>query len=282
MILGSHQSTAGGFAQALPRARRDRCETFQVFCTSSRQWRQRPLDPDDVAAFRQGVAEAGFGPIASHASYLINLAAPDPEIRKRSIAALVVELQRCRDLGIGYSVLHPGAHVGAGERRGVARIASALNRVLEQIPSGVMLLLENTAGQGSCVGHRFEHLRDILGGLKRRRRVGICFDTQHAFAAGYDLRHPDEYQATFADLHRKVGLHKLKAFHLNDSKRDLGSRVDRHENIGLGHLGLPPFRMLVNDPRFSNIPGYLETPPYRGKESFARNLRVLRRLTTTA
>lgn len=279
MILGAHESTAGGMASAFDRARRDRCETFQVFGSSSRQWAPREIAEAEVREFRRLARHAKLGPIASHACYLINLAAPPGQVRRRSLAALSGEVARCAELGIPYVILHPGSHVGSGESAGVRRVSQALDDVLAGAPRGVKVLIENTAGQGDCVGHAFAHLRDVLGAARSSRRLGVCIDTQHAFAAGHDLRTEEGYGRCFEELERAVGLERLLAFHLNDSKRPLGVRVDRHENIGLGHLGLAPFRRLVNDPRFARIPGYLETPPIDGKESFSRNLGILRGLS---
>ncbi|MFN7973953.1 MAG: deoxyribonuclease IV [Acidobacteriota bacterium] len=281
MILGAHESTAGGMDGAIDRALADGAEAFQVFATSSRQWLPRALPGDDVRLFRQRVKESGLGPNAAHASYLINLASSSAVIRKKSVVALAEEVRRCAALGIPYVVLHPGSHGGDGEPEGVARVARGIDLALSGAERGVTILLENTAGQGDCVGHEFAHLRDIIGASRRSRRLGICFDTQHAFAAGNDLRTAEGYDATFAAVARTVGLRRLRAFHLNDSKRELGARVDRHENVGRGFLGLEPFQRLVNDPRFTRIPGYLETPPLAGKESFRRNLAILRSLAGT-
>lgn len=278
MLLGVHASTSGGIATALEGARRDGADCFQVFVTASRQWKPRPLLAEDARAFRTALRAARLGPSAAHASYLINLAGPEGPVRRRSLRLLATELARSAALGIDYVIVHPGSHVGLGEARGVQQVAAALDGVLAAAPPGVTLLLENTAGQGDCVGHEFPHLRDMIGGCRYPRRVGICLDTQHAFAAGHDLRTDAGYAAAFDALGRAVGLPKLKAFHLNDSKRPLGARVDRHENIGLGHMGLPPFRKLVNDPRFAGTPAYLETPPFEGAPSFARNLGILRSL----
>lgn len=282
MLLGAHESVAGGMDQAVERALQDGCETFQVFTTSSRQWKARQLPEEEIRRFRRAVRRSGLGPLAAHASYLINLAAPPGVVRTRSISALREEIDRCGKLGLPYLILHPGAHVGDGESKGITRVAEALDAALEEAPRGVKVLLENTAGQGTCVGHRFEHLRDIIGASRRRRRLGVCIDTQHAHAAGYDLVTKAGYRNTFETLESTVGLSRLHAFHLNDSKRPRGERVDRHENIGLGHLGLEPFRRLVNDTRFTETPAYLETPPLEGESSFARNLDVLRSLVRAA
>jgi deoxyribonuclease-4 len=278
MILGAHESTAGTMLRALDGARRDGAGCFQVFCSSSRQWRQRALPPEEARSFRTAVKASRLGPVAAHASYLINLAAPDGPVRERSLRAMASEIERFAALAIPLLVVHPGSHVGQGESRGVRQVSRGLDAALAGAPRGVTVLLENTAGQGDGVGHLFPHLRDMIAGSRHAGRLGICLDTQHAFAAGFDLRSDDGYERTFAELHAACGLDRLRAFHLNDSKRPLGARVDRHENIGLGHMGLAPFRRLVRDARFARIPGYLETPPIRGKESFARNLRLLRRL----
>ena len=252
---------------------------IQVFTASARSWTARPYRDEELLAWEAARARTGVRPVMSHASYLINLAAPRPADRRKAMRALAEELERCRRLAIPYLVLHPGAHMGAGEVAGVARIAAAIDRVFEGRPDDpTRLLLENTAGQGTCVGHRLEHLRDLLGASRYPQRLGVCLDTQHLHAAGYELASPAGWAATLQALERTVGSQQVRAFHLNDSKRPRGARVDRHEHIGRGFLGLDPFRRLLAEPRFAQVPMALETP--KGKESREDllNLGVLRAL----
>jgi deoxyribonuclease-4 len=268
MRLGAHQSSAGGLYQAVAAARRDGCEALQIFTRNQSQWRMKPLSGEAVERFRTAVREWGVPPhrLLAHDSYLINLCAGDRTLRRKSLNGLIHELRRCARLGIPWLVMHPGAHVGQGESKGLDRVAKAVSRALEATasvaePPGV--LLENTAGQGTNLGYRFEHLRDLLAGIEPAGRVGICVDTQHAFAAGYDLSTEEGYADTMEGMDRIFGLQHVRAFHLNDSKRELGSRVDRHEDIGRGKIGALGFRCLVNDRRFSELPGILELrPPY--------------------
>jgi deoxyribonuclease-4 len=258
-------SAAGGCYRAVEIARRAGCDCVQVFTKNNNQWRAKELSADDVRLFQQGLAEHGIAHPIAHDSYLINLAAPDEELWRKSIEAFRIELLRAEQLGIPYVVTHPGAFTTSSEEVGLARVIAALDEVHAQTRGiAAQCLLENTAGQGSCLGCRFEHLATILDGVKDPERLGVCIDTCHTFAAGYPLGTKKEYQATMRSLDKTVGLTMVKAFHLNDSKRELGSRVDRHEHIGQGKLGLEPFRLLLNDRRFRRIPMYLETP--KGKE----------------
>ena len=279
MKLGAHESVAGGMFTAIERGRQDGCEAIQIFARPSQQWRARPFDPDEVSVFRSEHAAVGW-PLLSHTSYLINLGSLDPLVLARSRAALEEEMTRAEELGLDYVVLHPGAHLGIGEEAGIQQVAAGLGELLRRT-SGfrVQLLLELTAGQGSCLGCRFEQLEQLLTVTRGGDRLGICFDTCHAHAAGYDLTSEEGYDGVFAELDRRVGLRALKAFHVNDSKTELGSRVDRHQEIGDGTLGLYPFWRLVNDSRFADTPGILETPSGADKlPSFARNLQRLRAL----
>lgn len=259
--FGSHLSIAGGHHRAVREAHALGMETVQVFTKSNNQWRAAALTDAHVAAFRSALAETGVsGPVA-HASYLINLASPDDELWEKSIAALVVEVERGEALGIGELVVHPGAHVGSGEEAGLARVAAGLDEVHRRT-AGVALrvALETTAGQGSCLGHRFEHLGRIIDAVAEPERLSVCGDTCHIFAAGYPLGTPSEYDGTMAALVAAVGEGRVRVWHLNDSQKPLGSRVDRHAGIGEGHLGIEPFRYLVNDARFAGLPMILETP----------------------
>jgi deoxyribonuclease-4 len=259
--LGAHLSVAGGVVNAVHSAVRLGCGTVQIFTKNSNQWVGKPFGPGEPAAFRKELRRAGLKFATSHDSYLINLATAEPTLWRRSIEAFVDEVDRAEALGLTYLVTHPGAHVGCGEEAGLVNVARALDQVHERRPTArVKVLLELTAGQGSCLGHRFEHLATILELVAESKRLGVCFDTCHVFAAGYPLETDAEYAATMTEFDRVIGLRRLKLFHLNDSKKPLGSRVDRHEHIGRGQLGLEAFRRLINDPRFRKTPMILETP----------------------
>jgi len=282
-ILGAHMSMAGGFDKAIERGHEVGCECVQVFTKNNNQWQAADLTPDDVSALEQAKKRYKIRHVIAHSSYLINLASPDGELWKKSLDAFVAELVRAEQLGIPSVVLHPGAYTTSSEQAGLRRVVQALNSVHRQTRGmSVQCLLENTAGQGSCLGWRFEHLAAILDGVKDPDRLGICFDTCHACAAGYPMAAEEEYRRTMRQLTSLVGLKQIKAIHLNDSKRELGSRVDRHEHIGKGHVGTKPFARLLNDRRFRRIPMFLETPkgedPKSGKPWDAVNLRRLRRL----
>jgi deoxyribonuclease-4 len=273
-------SIAGGLDRAPLRGKQVGCDTIQVFTKSNRQWRAKRISDQEVEAFKANLAATGIGPVVAHDCYLVNLAAPRRAVWKKSVAAFRVELERAERLGIPYLVTHPGSHAGAGEAEGLRRVTEALNALLAALPgAGVRILLETTAGQGSSLGHRFEELAAILAGVDQADRVGVCLDTCHVFAAGYDIRTRDGYRKTVEDLDACLGLRRLQAIHLNDSKAGLGSRVDRHEHIGEGRLGLAPFRRLLNDPRLRRVPMILETPK---DDDFVaadrRNLARLRRL----
>jgi deoxyribonuclease-4 len=285
--LGAHLSIAGGLPRAVERAAAAGCEALQIFTKSAGQWRARPLAHDEISRFRARVRELGI-PVVAHDSYLINLAAANPLLREQSIAALGEELDRAEALGLDGLVMHPGSYTNGTEASGLDLIADGLRRLLAERKRGrTRVLLEHTAGQGTNLGHRFEHLAHIIDRLGGTRRVGVCLDTCHLLSAGYDICSPRGYEDTFREFDRVVGLDRLRVFHLNDSKRPCGSRVDRHEHIGKGCLGLEPFRRLLNDPRFLGLPMLLETPKLDTPESRrrgdvdpwdARNLRVLRKL----
>ena len=290
--LGAHMSIAGGLPRAVDRAKASRCEALQIFTKSAGQWRARPLPPEEIALFRRRVEETGIRPVVAHNSYLINLAAALKSLRDQSIASLREELDRAESLGLDGLVMHPGSYTSGTERDGLRLIADALARLLDERPHGrAKILLEHTAGQGTNLGHRFEHLAEIIQRLGKSPRVGVCLDTCHLLSAGYDLCTPDGYRETFETFDRIVGLDRIEVFHLNDSKKPCGSRVDRHEHIGKGCLGLDPFRWLLNDPRFASLPMLLETPKLETPESRrksdvdpwdAKNLRTLRRLIVKA
>jgi deoxyribonuclease-4 len=289
--LGAHLSIAGGLPRAVDRAVASRCEALQIFTKSAGQWRARELPREEIALFRKRVEETGIRPVVAHNSYLINLAAAAPTLRAQSIAALGDELDRAESLGLDGLVMHPGSYTSGTEGEGLRLIGDAIAALLAARPQAkTMVLLEHTAGQGTNLGHRFEHLAAILERVGGSPRVGICLDTCHLLSAGYDLCTEEGYEDTFQQLARIVGLDRIRVFHLNDSKKPCGSRVDRHEHIGKGCLGLEPFRRLLNDPRFSGLPMLLETPKLETPESKrrsdvdpwdARNLSILRKLIRT-
>lgn len=281
MPFGAHMSISGGVSKAFARGQQVGCEAMQIFCKSERQWAAKPLPPEEIAAFKAEQARTGIGPVIVHDSYLINLAAPADELWEKSIAAFSEELERCALLGVPYLVTHPGAHTGSGEEVGLIREAAALNRIFSAgIGGETMVLLETTAGQGSALGNRFEHLARLFELVPHHHRLGVCVDTCHIFAAGYDIRTPESYTETFAALERIVGLERVKCFHLNDSQKELGSRVDRHAHIGQGQIGLDAFTQLVNDPRFRAIPMIIETPKSDSMLEDIENLTLLRSLVT--
>ena len=278
-LLGAHMSIAGGIPKSLDRAVDVGCNVLQIFVKNNNQWRGRALHDPEVQEFRQRQAESRIRQVVAHDSYLINLASPKPALWERSIAAFLDEMDRCERLGLSHLVTHPGAHVGAGETWGIDRIASALNRILEKTASyQVKIALETTAGQGTTLGHRFQHLRDILAGCGDPEQIVVCMDTCHVFAAGYDIRTEEGYVAVMEQFDQIVGLDKLEVLHFNDSKRSLGSRVDRHDHIGQGKIGKEGFRWFLNDPRLVRVPKLLETPKENQGEADRRNLKVLRSL----
>ncbi len=274
MLLGAHEGIAGGVSTAFARAEEDGAECLQIFTRNARGWAAKPLEAEEVARFRAEAARTAM-PVAAHSSYLINAAAPDAEIRRKSWAGLADELARCEQLGIFALVFHPGSN--PDEAEGLRLVAEAMAQALDAVPGKALLLTETTAGQGASLGHTFEQLAAIREGIPRalRRRAAVCVDTCHLFAAGYDLTTDEGYAATFDALERTLGLGAVKAFHLNDSKKPLGCRVDRHEHIGEGAMGRSPFRRLVNDPRFAAVPAFLET-----ELRYRENLAVLRSLVS--
>ena len=286
--LGAHMSIAGGLPRAVDRAEASGCEALQIFTKSAGQWRARPLPAEEIALFRRRVRQTGIRPVVAHNSYLINLAAADPMLRAQSLASLAEELDRAEALGLDGLVMHPGSYTSGSEQQGLDLIADGLARLLRDRPQGrTRVLLEQTAGQGTNLGHRFEHLAYIIDRLQRSPRVGVCLDTCHLLTAGYDICTVEGYEQTFRLFDKLIGLRRITVFHLNDSKRPCGSRIDRHEHIGEGCLGLEPFRMLLNDRRFAKLPMLLETPKLETPESRrrsdvdpwdARNLRILRGL----
>lgn len=258
--IGAHMSVAGGVSHAVERAVAHGCEALQIFSKNASQWRGKPLDRDDVRTFRRRLEETGITPAVSHASYLINLATTAETLRNQSIEAFIDELDRAFTLGLLGVVIHPGTCTAGTEEEGLRLIADGVRTALKARPRRqTMVLFEHTAGQGRTLGYRFEHLAAIIEELDGSPRAGVCLDTCHLAAAGYDIVSPAGYEATFKDFDRLVGLGRLKVFHGNDSKRPCGSRVDRHEHIGAGCLGLEPFRRLLHDRRFNGLPILIET-----------------------
>ncbi|GFM38263.1 deoxyribonuclease IV [Desulfovibrio psychrotolerans] len=280
-LFGSHMSVAGGLHKAVERIARVQGQSLQIFTRNQRQWNAAPVSPEEARAFAQAWQEWGDFPVVTHGSYLVNLASPDAAVAAKSARAFMDELVRTEALGISFVVTHPGACVGTGRDEGIARAAAMLRRCVRESGTGkVSVLLENTAGQGTTLGSDFAELGVLLdeSGLAEEGRAGVCLDTAHAFAAGYDLRTAAGYNAALAALDRHVGLEKLHCVHVNDSLAALGSRVDRHAHIGEGHLGADAFALLVRDPRLAHLPMVLETPKDETLEDDRRNLALLRRL----
>lgn len=280
-LLGAHMSIAGGYYKAVEAAAKLGMETVQLFTKNNNQWRAKEITEDDIARYRAARLEHGIEHHIAHNSYLINMASPDDTLWKRSIDAMVVELQRAEQLEIPYVVAHPGAYTTSSEETGLQRIIQALDEVFSQTRDlQAVCLLETTAGQGSNLGCKFEHLATLIEGCQSPERLGVCFDTCHVFAAGYPLGTEEEYQSTFRAFDETAGIEQIKAFHVNDSKAKFGSRVDRHAKIGAGEMGLEPFRLLLNDPRFRAVPMFMETPKGKedGEDLDAINLQTLRSL----
>ena len=276
MKFGAHMSTSGGVWKALQRGRSVQCEIVQVFVKNNMQWLGKPFSPEDLALFANEMAANSFACVFGHTGYLINLGASASENRDRSIKSLIQEIQLATQLGLPFLVLHPGAHLGTGEAAGLRQITAGLDDVFTATrKSPVRIALENTAGQGTYIGNRIEHLAAVFDRMKKPERLGVCLDTAHLFAAGYDIRTPKNWNAVIHQVGSLIGLKRILAFHLNDSKTDLGSRVDRHEHIGKGKIGKEAFRHIVNDARFKNLPGCLETPKSEDLHEDVQNLATL-------
>ncbi len=280
-ILGAHMSIAGGYDKAVQRAGAVGCDCLQIFTKNGNQWREREITDEESQRFRAALAEFGVGFPIAHDSYLINLASPDKELWAKSLEAFVGELRRAEILGIPYVVTHPGAYTTGSEKRGLAAIVRAIDRIHRRTQGiAAKCLLETTAGQGTSLGWQFEQLAEIFDRVKQPDRLGVCLDTCHVFAAGYPMGTRSKYQATMESFDETVRIERIKAFHLNDSRRGLGSRVDRHAHIGEGEMGLAPFGHLLADKRFRDVPMYLETPKgKKGKLDWdVVNLKILRNL----
>jgi len=278
-LLGAHMSIAGGIHAAVERAVRIGCTTMQIFVKNNNQWRGKPLADNDVSTYKDLIAKSRISPVVAHDTYLINLCAVSPEILRKSRDTLFDEFERCALLGVPFLNFHPGSHKGRGDADGIRLIAESLN-IIHSRTRGlpVRSVLETTAGQGTSVGRRFEQLRAIIDLVEERDRMAVCVDTCHVFAAGYDIATEAGYERTFREFDEVIGLDRLVAFHVNDSKRELGSRIDRHEHIGKGRIGILGFRLLMNDERFVGIPKILETPKGEDMKEDVANMRRLRRL----
>jgi len=278
-LLGAQMSVAGGVAEAFIRGRQAGCECIQIFTKSSRQWASKPLTKEEIERFKQNQAETAIATVIAHDSYLLNLGAPDKALRTKSVRSFIEELERCELLGVPILVAHPGAHVGSGVEAGIKTIAKSIDEAHAACKSfNAKIALEITAGQGSNLGHTFEQMGQIFDAVAENERLRLCFDTEHAFAAGYDIRTAQGYADTFGELDKYVGIKRLAAFHLNDSIKDLNSHVDRHQHIGKGFIGLDAFRRLLNDPRFFGLPMCLETPKGPDLKEDIENLTTLRSL----
>lgn len=273
LLLGAHMSIAGEISLAIDRGESIGCTAIQIFTKSNRQWHAKTITSDQAASFKKAYQDSSIQSVIVHAAYLINIGSPDQETEKKSIHALEIEINRCTDLGIPYIVLHPGSHSNTDEESCLARISANIDKLLSTT-SDCTILLETMAGQGSSVGHTFEQLAQIIKHSEHKRRIGVCFDTCHAFAAGYDFRTEKTYNLMWEQFDKIIGINKLKAMHINDSQKDLGSRVDRHADIGKGKIGLKAFELLLNDSRFFDIPKVLETPR-DDLADYKRNLETL-------
>jgi deoxyribonuclease-4 len=279
ILLGAHMSIRGGVSMAIERARSIGCTAMQMFVKNNMQWFARPLAREEIRAFLNHVQRGELLSVFGHANYLINLAATNPQFHANSIRALAEELVRADQLELPFLVLHPGAHLGAGEEAGLKKIVDSVDEVFRKISKvKTKIALEITAGQGSCIGHRFEHLVHVIANVREPQRLRVCLDTAHLFAAGYEIGSESGVKKTFREFDRVIGRNRLVAIHVNDSKTGRGSRVDRHEHIGKGRIGLDAFRFIMRSPRFRKIPKVLETPKGKDFAEDVINLRTLRRL----
>jgi len=278
-LLGAHMSIAGEVGESLIRGKQVGADCIQIFTKSSRQWASKPFSKEEIEKFKHNQVETGIATVIAHDSYLVNLGAPDEALRTKSVKGFIDELHRCEALGVPTLVAHPGAHVGSGVENGIKTIAKSIDEA-HAASKGfkVRIALEITAGQGSTLGHTFQEIGQIFDAVVENERLRLCFDTEHAFAAGYDIRTPEGYENTFSELDKLIGIKKLAAFHLNDSIKDFNSRVDRHQHIGKGFIGLDAFRRILNDERFFGLPMCLETPKGDDLKEDIENLGTLRSL----
>jgi deoxyribonuclease-4 len=279
MLFGAHESISGGVFTAIERGKLATCDTIQMFNKGNNQWKAKKLEKEEIDKFFQAIEDTGVTVSTSHTSYLINIASPDKKLAAVSLKSLTEEMERCNLLKIPNLVMHPGSHVGTGEAEGIKRISDNLNKLFDELENNtVCLLLETTAGQGSHLGYSFEQIAQMIDGVDDKAHVGVCMDTCHIFAAGYPLSDPKDYKATMKKFDDLIGLDKLKIIHMNDSMKEFGSKKDRHEHIGKGHIGPEGFRNIVNDKRLSKVPMILETHKEEDLKDDIENLRVLRGL----
>jgi len=271
-LLGAHVSIAGGVKNAPLNGGKIGCDAIQIFTKNQRQWSAKDYTEEEVKEYFKNLKKTKIKKVCAHSSYLINLASPNEEIFKKSVSAFIDDLERCKTLKIPFEVIHPGSHLGEGVDKGIERIIKGINLVFEKV-KGVGVALETVAGQGSNIGFKFEQLREIIDGIKEKDRIFVCFDTAHTFEAGYDIRNKNGFKKVLNEFDKIIGLEKLVIFHLNDSKSDLKSNVDRHENIGKGLLGLEPFKFLLNSKEFEEHPMILETPG--GDDMYIEDLKTL-------
>lgn len=273
-LLGAHMPTTGGFYHAAKFGQDAGCSAIQIFTKSNRQWQAKKIDADAIYKFKEAIVQHNINYIVAHACYLINLASPDQEIQNKSISALEIELARCQELGIDNLVLHPGSKLNQPQEKALNQVSHNINIALSNSPGQTKILLETMAGQGSTVGNTFEELAQIIAGIKQQSRIGVCVDTCHIFAAGYDFNTPEKYNDLWHNFNNIIGMEKLGLIHLNDSKKELGSRIDRHAEIGGGQIAPTAFKLIMNDPKLLTIPKILETP----KEDLATDVKNIRKL----
>ncbi|MFC1557861.1 deoxyribonuclease IV [candidate division KSB1 bacterium] len=277
ILLGAHMSIAGGIDKAILRGEKIGCRTIQIFTKSPNQWKAKSLSKEEIQTFKNLYKKSSINHICAHTSYLINLASPEKDMYLKSVQSIQMEISRCVLLNIPFLVLHPGSTKGKDVTFGIRRVSDALNKVYsKKTENNVMICIETTAGQGDNIGYRFEHIKEIIE--RTEPQIGVCLDTSHIFAAGYDIRDKKTYTQTLNEFDKIIGMDKLKVIHLNDSKKELGSRKDRHEHVGKGHIGLQAFRLLMNDKRLKNIPKILETPKGPDMKEDIQNMKILLKL----
>jgi deoxyribonuclease-4 len=278
-LLGAHTSTSGGVSKSVDLAEKLGFIAMQIFTKNNNRWFQKPLEEKEIEAFKSKLKKSHIKFVVSHDSYLINLCAKDKTILGKSRVAMLDELERCELLGIPYLNFHPGSHLGLGEKEGIKLIAESLNIVHQKTTNfNVSSMLETTAGQGTAIGYRFEHMQKIIEFVEQKERMTVCIDTAHVFAEGYDIKDPKKYKKVIKEFDDIIGLDKLECLHMNDSKKELGSRVDRHEHIGKGYIGKEGFANIMNDKKLAKIPKILETPKGKEQQEDTENLKVLRNL----